>query len=73
MHACVITSLLELCAVNKALYQMTQSNTSPNEVTLLPGCRAAVYDQGLACDVGGGWRGEEDHDSFEVIGIAETV
>jgi hypothetical protein len=45
----------------------------PNEVSLLPGCGAAVYYEGLACDVGGGWRGEEDHDSFEVLGVAETV
>ena len=47
--------------------------TSPNEVSLLPGRGAAVYYEGLACDVGGGWRGEEDHDSFEVLGVAETV
>src|SRR5215210_5036441 len=40
---------------------------------LLPGCCAAVHDEGLACDVSGGWRGEEDHDSFEVIGVAEAV
>src|SRR5829696_1918142 len=45
----------------------------PNEVSLLPGCRAAVHDEGLACDVGGGWRGEEDHDSFEVLGVAEAL
>src|SRR5829696_202506 len=40
---------------------------------LLPGRGAAVHDDGLACDVGGGRGGEEDHDPFEVLWVAETV
>src|SRR5215212_3531525 len=39
----------------------------------LPGCGAAVHYEGLASDIGGGWRGEEDHYSLEVLGVAETV
>src|SRR5215212_71954 len=39
----------------------------------LPGCGAAVHDEGLACDVGGCWGGEEDHDPFEVLWVAEAV
>src|SRR5215217_6017425 len=66
-------SLLEPCVANTALYQIAEPDASPNEVSLLPGCRAAVHDEGLACDVGGGWRGEEDHDSFEVLGVAEAM
>src|SRR5829696_3940084 len=66
-------SLLEPCVANTALYQIAEPDASPNEVSLLPGCRAAVHDEGLACDVGGGWRGEEDHDTFEVLGVAEAV